>query len=196
MKDKIQEILKGIVDSLYGSFEIDTENLLFNIQENKDKAHGDLASNIALVLAKPLNKNPTEIANEIKEEFITNKEIVKVDIAGPGFINFYLSKESHNKILLEIFSDKERFGKQKPNKETILIEYVSSNPTGPLHVGHGRGAVFGSVLASLLREAGYEVDEEYYINDFGRHQCCTPIQKIFNSENAPSLCHHGSTTSR
>ena len=168
MKEKIQEILKGIVDSLYGSFEIDTENLLFNIQENKDKAHGDLASNIALVLAKPLNKNPKEIANEIKEEFITNKEIVKVDIAGPGFINFYLSKESHNKILLEIFSDKERFGKQKPNKETILIEYVSSNPTGPLHVGHGRGAVFGSVLASLLKEAGYEVDEEYYINDFGR----------------------------
>ena len=168
MKDKIQKSLKGILSNLYNSPEIDINQYEVNIQDNKDKEHGDLASNIALILAKPLKRNPLDIANEIIHQFNLDEDILKVEVAGPGFINFFLSKNSHGEVLKTIDSEKEHYGKIEPQNKRVLIEYVSSNPTGPLHVGHGRGAVFGSVLSSLLKEAGFEVDEEYYINDFGR----------------------------
>ena len=168
MKEKIKESLRNIIVDLYGSSESIHNEFEISIQDNKEKEYGDLASNIALVLAKPLKRNPQQIAEEIKGKFITDKEIVKVDVAGPGFINFFLSKESHGAILKDISIQKNNFGKFESNNQKVLIEYVSSNPTGPLHVGHGRGAVFGSVLSRLLKEAGFEVDEEYYVNDFGR----------------------------
>ena len=168
MKDKIQKSLKGVLSNLYDSPEVDINQYEVNIQDNKDKEHGDLASNIALILAKPLKRNPLDIANEIIQQFNLDEDILKVEVAGPGFINFYLSKNSHGEVLKTIDSEKEHYGKIEPQNKRVLIEYVSSNPTGPLHVGHGRGAVFGSVLSSLLKEAGFEVDEEYYINDFGR----------------------------
>ena len=168
MKEKIQHSLKGILSNLYGSSDIDIDQYEINLQDNKDKEHGDLASNIALILAKPLKKNPKEIANEVIQQFDIDEDVLKVEVAGPGFINFFLSKNSHGEVLKTILSEKEKYGKIMPQNKSVLIEYVSSNPTGPLHVGHGRGAVFGSVLSSLLKEAGFEVDEEYYINDFGR----------------------------
>ena len=168
MKDKIQKSLKGILSNLYNSPEININQYAVNIQDNKDKEHGDLASNIALILAKPLKRKPLEIANEIIQQFNLDEDILKVEVAGPGFINFFLSKNSHGEVLKTIDFEKEHYGKIEPQNKRVLIEYVSSNPTGPLHVGHGRGAVFGSVLSSLLKEAGFEVDEEYYINDFGR----------------------------
>ena len=168
MKEKLKESLRGIIEDLYGNSESIHDEFEISIQDNKEKKYGDLASNIALVLAKPLKRNPQEIAEEIKGKFITDNEIVKVDVAGPGFINFFLSKESHSAVLKEISSQKDEFGKSESNNKRVLIEYVSSNPTGPLHVGHGRGAVFGSVLSKLMKEAGFQVDEEYYVNDFGR----------------------------
>ena len=168
MKEKIQHSLKGILSNLYGSSDIDLDQYEINLQDNKDKEHGDLASNIALILANPLKKNPKDIANEVIQQFVINEDVLKVEVAGPGFINFFLSKNSHGEVLKTILSEKEKYGKIMPQNKSVLIEYVSSNPTGPLHVGHGRGAVFGSVLSSLLKEAGFEVDEEYYINDFGR----------------------------
>ena len=168
MKEKIKESLLSIIIDLYGSSEFIPDESEISIQDNKEKEYGDLASNVALVLAKPLKRNPLEIAEEIKGKFITDKEIIKVDVAGPGFINFFLSKESHGAILKDISIQKNNFGKFESNNQKVLIEYVSSNPTGPLHVGHGRGAVFGSVLSRLLKEAGFQVDEEYYVNDFGR----------------------------
>ncbi len=168
MKEKIKESLRSIIIDLYGSAESIHDEFEISIQDNKEKQYGDLASNVALVLAKPLKRNPKEIAEEIKGKFITDKEIVKVDVAGPGFINFFLSKESLGSILRDISIQKDKFGKFESNNKKVLIEYVSSNPTGPLHVGHGRGAVFGSVLSRLLKEAGFQVDEEYYVNDFGR----------------------------
>ena len=188
MKEKIQESLVKLLGDLYNNDEFNIDNYVINIQDNKEKEHGDLASNIALILAKPLKRAPKEIASEIKDNFLTDEEIIKVDVAGPGFINFYLSKKSHGLVLKEIHNEKERFGKITANKEKVLIEYVSSNPTGPLHVGHGRGAVFGSVLSSLLKEAGFEVDEEYYVNDFGRQMNILAASlwiryaQIFNSE--------------
>ena len=168
MKEKIQQSLKGILSNLYGSSDIDLDQYEINLQDNKDKEHGDLASNIALILANPLKKNPKDIANEVIQQFVIDEDVLKVEVAGPGFINFFLSKNSHGEVLKTILSEKEKYGKIMPQDKSVLIEYVSSNPTGPLHVGHGRGAVFGSVLSSLLKEAGFEVDEEYYINDFGR----------------------------
>lgn len=168
MKEKIKESLRSIIIDLYGSSESIHDEFEISIQDNKENQYGDLASNVALVLAKPLKRNPKEIAEEIKGKFTTDKEIVKVDVAGPGFINFFLSKESHGAILRDISIQKDKFGKFESNNKKVLIEYVSSNPTGPLHVGHGRGAVFGSVLSRLLKEAGFQVDEEYYVNDFGR----------------------------
>ena len=168
MKEKIQDSLKGILSGLYSNSDFDIDQYVINIQENNDKEHGDLASNIALILAKPLKKQPKEIANEVVEQFIVDKDITKVEVAGPGFINFFLSKSSHGEVLKDILAGKDNFGKVQSKNKKVLIEYVSSNPTGPLHVGHGRGAVFGSVLSRLLQEAGFEVDEEYYVNDFGR----------------------------
>ena len=188
MKEKIQESLLKVLGDLYNNDEFNIDDYVINIQDNKEKEHGDLASNIALILAKPLKRAPKEIASEIKDNFLTDEEIIKVDVAGPGFINFYLSKKSHGLVLKEIHDEKERFGKITANKKKVLIEYVSSNPTGPLHVGHGRGAVFGSVLSSLLKEAGFEVDEEYYVNDFGRQMNILAASlwiryaQIFNSE--------------
>ena len=167
MKEKIQANLIKILDDLYGR-ELRIDELPVTLQENSDKNHGDLASNIALILAKPLKTNPQIIANTIKDAFINDEDLIKIEVAGPGFINFFLSTKTHNEVLKQIFNEKGSYGKSEPNNQTVLIEYVSSNPTGPLHVGHGRGAVFGSVLAALLREAGFKVDEEYYINDFGR----------------------------
>lgn len=187
MKEKIQENLVKILDDLYGK-ELIIEELPVTLQENSDKNHGDLASNIALILAKPLKTNPQIIANAIKDAFINDEDLIKVEVAGPGFINFFLSTKTHNEVLKQIFNEKGSYGKSEPNNQTVLIEYVSSNPTGPLHVGHGRGAVFGSVLAALLREAGFKVDEEYYINDFGRQMNILAASlwlryaQLFNSE--------------
>ena len=168
MKDNIKKTLSEILEDLYSQVEPEIKNLKISIQDNKEKEHGDLATNIAMVLAKPLKKNPKEIAEEIKQNFVLDEKIIKIEVAGPGFLNFFLSKDSHGEILEQIQKENKDFGKSGSKQSKVLIEYVSSNPTGPLHVGHGRGAVFGSVLSSLLEEAGFEVDQEYYVNDFGR----------------------------
>ena len=168
MKDNIKKTLSEILEDLYSQIEPEIKNLKISIQDNKEKEHGDLATNIAMVLAKPLKKNPKEIAEEIKQNFVLDEKIIKIEVAGPGFLNFFLSKDSHGEILEQIQKENKDFGKSGSKQSKVLIEYVSSNPTGPLHVGHGRGAVFGSVLSSLLEEAGFEVDQEYYVNDFGR----------------------------
>ena len=121
-----------------------------------------------MILAKDLSLNSKDLADQISNEFPLDNQILKVEVAGPGFINFFVSKETHAQVLNAIDLKKEKYGHSKKKLGKVLIEYVSSNPTGPLHVGHGRGAVFGSVLAKLLRAAGHEVDEEYYVNDYGR----------------------------
>lgn len=133
------------------------------------KEHGDYATNVALSLAKRAGKKPREIA----EILVANlhdpeKNILKTEIAGPGFINFFLSPASYHEALLEILRKKESYGKINLGKgKKILIEYVSANPTGPMHVGHGRNAVVGDVLARLLSATGFEVSKEFYVNDHG-----------------------------
>ena len=169
MKNDLIRILKTVLKQIGEENGIDFSNKKVSIQENKEKSHGDYASNLAMVIAKDLSQTPREVAEKICSLLPSEEWIEKVNIAGPGFINFYLKKDTHNEILLLIEESGRDFGRNNSgNGERVLIEYVSSNPTGPLHVGHGRGAAFGSVLSELLRCEGYKVDEEYYVNDHGR----------------------------
>ena len=168
MQQPIIDQLHLIVDKLIKESGIDDLDYQIQLQENKGKEHGDYASNIAMILAKSLGRNPKDLAENISKNFKLDDQILKIEVAGPGFINFFVSELTHSEILRTIDSEKDKYGHNKSKLGKVLIEYVSSNPTGPLHVGHGRGAVFGSVLAKLLTAAGYEVDEEYYVNDYGR----------------------------
>ena len=169
MKNDLIRILKAALKEIGKENGIDFSNKKVSIQENKEKAHGDYASNLAMVIAKDLSQSPKEVAEKITSLLPSEEWIEKVNIAGPGFINFYLTKDTHNEVLMRIEESAKSFGSNNSgNGERVLIEYVSSNPTGPLHVGHGRGAAFGSVLSELLRIVGYKVDEEYYVNDHGR----------------------------
>jgi arginyl-tRNA synthetase len=169
MKNNLIKLLEIALIKIGKDNGIDFSNKKISIQENKEKDHGDYASNVAMVIAKDLSQSPKVVAKKITSVIPPEKWIERIDIAGPGFINFYLKKDTHNEILLRIEESGKDFGTSKlGNGGKILIEYVSSNPTGPLHVGHGRGAAFGSVLSKLLRTVGYEVDEEYYVNDHGR----------------------------
>lgn len=138
------------------------------VEPTRDPAHGDLATNAAMVLAKEAGTNPRALAALLIEELSTDAEIVKAEIAGPGFINLTLKPEVFTAILKEAVEAGLDYGRGafKPVPK-INVEYVSANPTGPMHVGHGRGAVFGDSLANLLAFAGHAVTREYYINDAG-----------------------------
>ncbi|MBI3561964.1 MAG: arginine--tRNA ligase [Gammaproteobacteria bacterium] len=140
-----------------------------NVDRTRDSKHGDFASNIALVLAKPAKLNPRVLAEKIIAAIPATPTIAKVEIAGPGFINFFLQQDSIFAVVNTVLSQRERFGRSTIGAgQRIQVEFVSANPTGPLHVGHGRGAAYGSALASVLTAAGYNVDREYYVNDAGR----------------------------
>ena len=163
MKDKIHELLASAINDLYSS-----KDLSIEIVKTKSEKHGDWSSNVAMIEAKKKGENPKELAKKIIDSITKEDWIEKIELAGPGFINFFLSKKANLRYLKEILDNKESFFPYKEkNKKNILIEYVSSNPTGPLHVGHGRGAAFGSALSNLLKKSGNEVTEEYYVNDQG-----------------------------
>lgn len=140
------------------------------IETPKDPTNGDYSSNIAMVLTKLARKNPREIANQIVENLDTNKaNVKKVDIAGPGFINFYLDQQYLTEIIKTALTKGETFGQTEERKnESIIVEYVSANPTGDLHIGHARNAAVGDTLSNVLSAAGYDVTREYYINDAGK----------------------------
>jgi len=139
------------------------------VERTRDAGHGDFASNIAMRLAKPARKSPRDIAASIVESLGDSPDIEKVEIAGPGFINFHLSPAAYHAELESILEQGERYGRQAPRDgPKILLEFVSANPTGPLHVGHGRGASYGATVGNLLEAVGYPVHREYYVNDAGR----------------------------
>jgi len=139
------------------------------IEHTKDKAHGDFATNIAMMLARPAKMNPRQIATNLVDALATVDFVTKVDIAGPGFINFTLSADSTLQIIKDVLASGDKFGLSTVGAgKKVQVEFVSANPTGPLHVGHGRGAAYGSVVSSLLTAAGFDVHREYYVNDAGR----------------------------
>ena len=138
------------------------------VEPPRDAAHGDLSTNAAMIVAKPLGKNPREVANALVEHFKHDADVVSVEVAGPGFINFRLHAPIWHQVLKSIAAQGVDFGRSSLGQgEQVNIEYVSANPTGPMHVGHTRGAVFGDTLAALMAYSGYEVTREYYINDAG-----------------------------
>lgn len=139
------------------------------VERTRDASHGDFASNIAMRLAKQVGKNPRELAALIVAAIGDSNDVDKVEIAGPGFINFHLSARASHGEIESILDQGSDYGRQEPrDAPRILLEFVSANPTGPLHVGHGRLAAYGATVGNLLEAVGYPVHREYYVNDAGR----------------------------
>jgi arginyl-tRNA synthetase len=162
----VKNALAGLPELAEAAADLSIEG---TVERTRDASHGDFASNIAMRLAKPARRNPREIATSIVEALSDDANVYKIDIAGPGFINFHLSASAFHAELESILLLRAKYGRQA-RKETpkILLEFVSANPTGPLHVGHGRHASFGATVGNLLEAAGYPVHREYYVNDAGR----------------------------
>lgn len=169
MKPQIAELLSTVVATLKAQEVIPAElEPRINVENTRDKAHGDLATNLAMMLAKPAKKNPRELAQLIVDALPESELVEKVEIAGPGFINFYLSDASTNSLIKAVLEQKEQYGRSNDGAgRKVQVEFVSANPTGPLHIGHGRGAAVGDCLCRLLDANGWDVTREFYYNDAG-----------------------------
>ena len=166
IEEKITDVLKQIVKDI---FQLEPEEGLVMIEIPKENSNGDYSTNLAMRLTKILKRRPQEIAAQIKEEAEKRLDIVdSIDIAGPGFINFWLKKDAMANIINTVIDQNEAYGSSDAGKGLkVLEEYVSANPTGPLHCGHARGACWGDSCVRIMRKAGYDVTREYYINDAG-----------------------------
>jgi arginyl-tRNA synthetase len=163
-------LLDGVLDDLVaeGALPADISRNAVSVEPPRDASHGDLATNAAMVLAKGAGTNPRALAELIKPKLEAIPGVVQVDVAGPGFINIRLAEDSWRNELVTILGQGERYGLSTiGNNERVNVEYVSANPTGPMHMGHCRGAVVGDALARLLEAAGFRVTKEYYVNDAG-----------------------------
>ena len=170
MKEHLIQLLTDAVATLQadGSLPADITPVVM-MERTRDRAHGDFASNLAMTLAKPARRKPRDIAEQLLAVIKTGGQLQKVEIAGPGFINFFLGPEAWHAGIHAILEQGEQFGRSELGKGSrVQVEFVSANPTGPLHVGHGRGAAYGAAVADLLAAVGYEVHREYYVNDAGR----------------------------
>ena len=162
MKNKIIELLQSSLAKL----EISGVDIYVETPKNND--NGDFSSNIAMQLTRVLKKNPRVIAEEIISNIPEDESIEKIEIAGPGFINFYVKKSSLGSVISKILTDNEKYGENNVGQgKKVLLEYVSANPTGTLHVGHARNAAYSDSLARIMKKSGYDLSREYYINDAG-----------------------------
>jgi arginyl-tRNA synthetase len=170
MKELIAQLIESALETLVADGTLPAEiQPKIMVENTRDKAHGDFASNIALTLAKPARCNPRELAQKLCDALPASDSIAKTEIAGPGFINFFLTQASAYAVIGDILEQGEQFGRAAKNSgPRVQVEFVSANPTGPLHVGHGRGAAYGATVADLLDAAGVQVEREYYVNDAGR----------------------------
>lgn len=170
MKDQLKKLIEQSLLVLMANDVLPKIDLPeIQIERTKDKAHGDFACNIAMMLARSAKMNPRQIATHIVEIVTKADFITKVELAGPGFINFTLSADSAQQVVKDVLAAGDQFGRSQTGAgKRVQVEFVSANPTGPLHVGHGRGAAYGSVVSSLLTAVGYDVHREYYVNDAGR----------------------------
>ncbi|PIE36830.1 MAG: arginine--tRNA ligase [Gammaproteobacteria bacterium] len=170
MKELIEERLASALDTLKtdGLVPADvTADIV--VTRTRDPSHGDFASNLAMVLARPAGCAPREIAAALVAAIGSDAAIHRIDIAGPGFINFHLADDAQSAVIAEVLEAGETYGRSEVGAGTrVQVEFVSANPTGPLHVGHGRGAAIGATLGNILAATGHEVQREYYVNDAGR----------------------------
>ncbi|MBR7554537.1 arginine--tRNA ligase [Allobacillus sp. GCM10007491] len=168
---EVEQQLKSEIKAAILKAELASEEEIPEIilESPKEKEHGDYATNMAMQLARIAKKAPRQIAEEIVEQIDTGQASVKkIEIAGPGFINFFMDQSFLTKVVTEINDAKSQYGTTDHGKgKKVQIEFVSANPTGTLHLGHARGAAYGDALANVMEKAGYEVDREYYINDAG-----------------------------
>lgn len=163
MKEKLTKIIENALKECNISY----EGTSFLVERSKDASHGDYATNVAMQLARTLKKNPREIAEQLIP-YLKDSSILKVESAGPGFLNFFCNKDYLFENINLVLKEKENYGKSNVGKnEPTIIEYVSANPTGILHIGHARGAAYGDALSRIKKFAGYKVTREYYINDAG-----------------------------
>ena len=170
MRNKVRKLLSGAVAALVGDGVLPKDTSLeVQVERSRKPGHGDFASNVALVLAGPAGLQPRELAEQLRTRLPASSLVERTEVAGPGFINIFLAADACWRLPEEIRTQGVRFGTSDVGAgQRLMVEFVSANPTGPLHVGHGRGAAYGDALARVLRAAGYETSSEYYINDAGR----------------------------
>jgi arginyl-tRNA synthetase len=170
MKQHISQLLRQAVQSLQAEGLMPTDQPIdINLERTRDRSHGDFASNLAMVLCKLAHSKPRELAERLVANLPASERVTRVEIAGPGFINFFLSPAAYHENVTQILQQSERYGRSEFGEgKLVQVEFVSANPTGPLHVGHGRGAAYGATVADLLEAVGYRVHREYYVNDAGR----------------------------
>ncbi len=165
-----QTVVLGAIETLVaaGKLPVGLDLSRLAVEPPRDATHGDVATNAAMVLAKPAGMNPRALADLLLPQLAKNEDVFSATAAGPGFINIKLKDSFWPRVLTAAMASKEHYGSSTMGADQkVNVEYVSANPTGPLHVGHCRGAIFGDALASLLKFAGYEVTKEYYMNDAG-----------------------------
>lgn len=167
LKAHIVQLLVHALNALNGQSGNVSAPLNIQLERPKNKAHGDFSSNLAMLLSKPLKQAPREIAQQLIAQLPQSEYIAKTEIAGAGFINFYLADAAKQAVIHQILQDGSRYGLQPTNQGKVQIEFVSANPTGPLHVGHGRGAAVGDCIARILQANGWQVSREFYYNDAG-----------------------------
>ena len=188
MKSTIETLLQQAISALQASGSLDASVAPdIQVSRTKDSTHGDFTSNLAMMLAKSAGKAPRDFAQQLIDAIPENDTINKSEIAGPGFINFFLDQDTSLNVVRDILERQQTYGSSDIGKgEKVQIEFVSANPTGPLHVGHGRGAAYGATVASLMRATGFDVDCEYYVNDAGRQMniLATSIWLRYLQENA------------
>ncbi|MFN2308244.1 MAG: arginine--tRNA ligase [Gammaproteobacteria bacterium] len=170
MKQRLEQLLTDAVHGLQAGGGLPADlDIAPQIERTRDRAHGDFASNLALTLAKAARAKPREIAEKIVAALPASAQVARVEIAGPGFINFHLTPAAYHRVIGEVLEAGARYGRSDLGAgRSVQVEFVSANPTGPLHVGHGRGAAYGAAVADLLEAIGYRVHREYYVNDAGR----------------------------
>ena len=170
MKKTLETLISKALTTLQANGILDnTLNPTIHVERTRDSSHGDFATNIALVLAKSAKTNPRQLAQQLIEAMPANDIVSKIELAGAGFINFFIDANAQYQVISTIHQQGNQFGlSQIGSGKKVQVEFVSANPTGPLHVGHGRGAAYGSAVANLLVATGFEVHKEYYVNDAGR----------------------------
>ena len=170
MKEHIEELLaQSLLHLQREGILPDTLEPVVQLERTRSPEHGEFATNVAMVLAKQAGMKPRDLAQAVIDHLPRSRQVDKLEIAGPGFVNFYLNRCALTGVVKDILRSGEKFGELIPVRaEKITIEYVSANPTGPLHVGHGRGAAYGASMANILECAGHNVQREYYVNDNGR----------------------------
>lgn len=170
MNTAIQAALEHAVQSLQAEGVLPSDwNNTSNLTRTKDRSHGDFASNIAMIASKAAGMKPRDLAEKVLAALPEVADISKAEIAGPGFINFFLNADQRFSVLDQIQAQQQNFGRSQVNaQKRIQVEFVSANPTSSLHVGHGRGAAYGMTVANLLEATGAKVEREYYVNDAGR----------------------------